>query len=189
MITKPETKQLLADSLRDLLRHKKYDTISVTDIVSNCGMSRHAFYYHFRDKQDLVSWIYLNTRHQAIQFSTTQSLNGNIRRLTQLMMSDASLYIQAHVSDHQNSIHDVILNESFLCLTRLIQDYLGSRSLPAQKTELVARYYAHASVSLLFDQMDKKLDLEDEAFAAYQTEFLEQGLYSTLEKYLREQET
>ncbi len=32
--------------------------ISISDIVEGCNMNRQSFYYHFKDKYDLVNWIY-----------------------------------------------------------------------------------------------------------------------------------
>lgn len=42
------------------MRKKDLQKISVADIVENCGINRQTFYYHFKDKYDLVNWIYYN---------------------------------------------------------------------------------------------------------------------------------
>ncbi len=34
------------------------ESISVQEITQRCKISRKTFYYHFRDKYDLVNWIY-----------------------------------------------------------------------------------------------------------------------------------
>lgn len=52
------TKKALAQALKELLAVKPLDKISVSDICEQCGMNRKSFYYHFRDKYDLVNWIY-----------------------------------------------------------------------------------------------------------------------------------
>lgn len=55
---KNRTKELLADSLYEIAGHKSFDKIKIQDIVSNCGMSSSTFYRHFRDKYELIAWIY-----------------------------------------------------------------------------------------------------------------------------------
>lgn len=55
-----DVKALLADSLLELNEEKPLSKISVSDILANSGVSRQAFYNHFRDKQDLIQYIYLN---------------------------------------------------------------------------------------------------------------------------------
>lgn len=52
------TKQALAASLRELMRTTPFDKINVAQICEQCGMSRKSFYYHFKDKYDLVNWIF-----------------------------------------------------------------------------------------------------------------------------------
>ena len=50
------TKEILADSLRELAERKNIDRITVKDIVGNCGYSVATFYRHFKDKYDLIAW-------------------------------------------------------------------------------------------------------------------------------------
>lgn len=52
------TKQALAGALKELLEEQPLEKISVMDICEKCFMNRKSFYYHFRDKQDLVNWIF-----------------------------------------------------------------------------------------------------------------------------------
>jgi len=52
------TKQALAASLRELMEEVPFDKINVGQICERCGMNRKSFYYHFKDKYDLVNWIF-----------------------------------------------------------------------------------------------------------------------------------
>ncbi len=52
------TKRALGAALKELIQEKPLDKISVGDICGKCEMNRKSFYYHFRDKYDLVNWIY-----------------------------------------------------------------------------------------------------------------------------------
>lgn len=52
------TKNALANSMKALMKEKPFDKISVIDICRGCGMNRKSFYYHFKDKYDLVNWIF-----------------------------------------------------------------------------------------------------------------------------------
>lgn len=54
------TKKALAHSLKQLMKEKPLDRISIEDITSACYLSRKSFYYHFKDKYDLLCWIYYN---------------------------------------------------------------------------------------------------------------------------------
>ena len=52
------TKQALAGAFKELIREQPFEKISVSDICDHCHMNRKSFYYHFRDKYDLVNWIF-----------------------------------------------------------------------------------------------------------------------------------
>lgn len=52
------TKRALATGMKELMREMPFSKISVSDICKKCDMNRKSFYYHFKDKYDLVNWIY-----------------------------------------------------------------------------------------------------------------------------------
>ncbi|MCR5775385.1 MAG: TetR/AcrR family transcriptional regulator [Lachnospiraceae bacterium] len=50
------SKEILAESFRELAALKTIDKITVQDIVDNCGYSPATFYRNFKDKYDLIAW-------------------------------------------------------------------------------------------------------------------------------------
>ena len=64
------TKNALAVSMKKLMEKKPFSKISVGDICEDCGMNRKSFYYHFRDKYDLVNWIFYVDFIERMDWST-----------------------------------------------------------------------------------------------------------------------
>ena len=52
------TKRALAAALKEVMAQKPFAKINVSDVCEKCDMSRKRFYYHFRDKYDLLNWIF-----------------------------------------------------------------------------------------------------------------------------------
>jgi len=52
------TKRALATALRELMEEVPFDKIQVAHICERCDMNRKSFYYHFKDKYDLLNWIF-----------------------------------------------------------------------------------------------------------------------------------
>ncbi len=52
------TKKALAEALKNLLIDNSFDKVTVAQICEKCDMNRKSFYYHFKDKYDLVNWIF-----------------------------------------------------------------------------------------------------------------------------------
>ncbi len=72
MVKRKTTKDLLAESLRELTKTYPFERITVKDIVQNCGFSSTTFYHHFQDKYQLVEWIYQTESRQFVdQISDT----------------------------------------------------------------------------------------------------------------------
>lgn len=58
-MTRKTTKELLTDSFVELAQRKPVNKITIADITSNCGLSAPTFYRYFKDKFDLIAWIYV----------------------------------------------------------------------------------------------------------------------------------
>lgn len=50
------TKLAILHTMIELLKERTLDEITVKDLTERCGISRQAFYYHFSDIYDVVSW-------------------------------------------------------------------------------------------------------------------------------------
>ena len=53
-----KTRQLLRDTLLTLLKEKRYEEISVQDIIERADVARSTFYVHYVDKDDLLTGRY-----------------------------------------------------------------------------------------------------------------------------------
>ena len=54
-----------------MLLKKPLDKITIRDITEDCGISRMAFYYHFKDIYDLVEWACIEDASKALQGKKT----------------------------------------------------------------------------------------------------------------------
>lgn len=52
------TKGLLVQSLKDLVQEIPLEKITIADICQRHNMNRKSFYYHFKDKYDLLKYIF-----------------------------------------------------------------------------------------------------------------------------------
>ncbi|HWK22525.1 MAG TPA: TetR/AcrR family transcriptional regulator C-terminal domain-containing protein [Ureibacillus sp.] len=51
-----ETKRILADSLKKLMKNKSLEKISIRELADTAKVNRQTFYYHFEDIYDLLKW-------------------------------------------------------------------------------------------------------------------------------------
>lgn len=100
------TKNALASSMKRLMKEKAFSKISVIDICEGCGMNRKSFYYHFKDKYDLVNWIFymdfiglVNTTHYQTGWDLLVSVG-------ELFYRDQEFYRAALKIEGQNSFSE-----------------------------------------------------------------------------------
>lgn len=54
------TKRNIAEAFKTLMKTDDFESITITDITNECDLNRLTFYYHFKDKFDLLKWIFYN---------------------------------------------------------------------------------------------------------------------------------
>ncbi|MBQ9326843.1 MAG: TetR family transcriptional regulator [Clostridia bacterium] len=67
MDRKKDTKELLADSMLRLCKTLPVNKVTVKEIVEDCGLSTQTFYNHFKDKYDLMVYIYESVSQALVQ--------------------------------------------------------------------------------------------------------------------------
>ena len=65
------TKLALEAALKKELLTKSLDKITINELAEDCGISRMAFYYHFKDIYDLVEWSCVEDGTKALQGKKT----------------------------------------------------------------------------------------------------------------------
>ncbi|MBQ8954784.1 MAG: TetR family transcriptional regulator [Clostridia bacterium] len=102
------TKELLTDSFIELAQHKPVNKITVADITSNCGVTPPTFYRYFRDKYDLIAWIYVR---EAQKFLGQVGVNGYTWRNT---LRDGMRYFAENRQFALNALKHTSGRDSFI---------------------------------------------------------------------------
>ncbi len=61
------TKKALANTLKELMRHKSFQKITVSELIRECNVNRKTFYYHFEDIYALLKWTIEQETVQTIK--------------------------------------------------------------------------------------------------------------------------
>lgn len=137
-----QTKILLAASLKELSRFKPVDKISVRELVKNCGLTSPTFYNHFRDKYDLMAWIYNRRVEEVLKnFGVTLTFEQVVRRWMEILFEDEIFYL--------NALKNVVGQNSFRYATNdyainLIREYLAERCELTDELNCCLRFYMRA---------------------------------------------
>lgn len=94
MIVRQTTKALLAESLKDLAQFKPVDKITVKELAKNCGLTAPTFYNNFRDKYELMAWIYNKEVEASLEnFGRGDSFEDVICKWMEIVLEDKNFYL------------------------------------------------------------------------------------------------
>ena len=100
------TKKALATALKELMEERPFEKINVGDICEKCEMNRKSFYYHFKDKYDLVNWIF-DTEFIAIAHKeSNREIWMLVKTMCDYFYDNRSFYRKALCIKGQNSFSD-----------------------------------------------------------------------------------
>lgn len=132
MIVRPTTKALLAESLRELAQFKPVDKITVKELTKNCNLTPPTFYNHFRDKFELMAWIYNQKVEEATKnFGVTDSFEDVVCQWMKIVLEDENFYMNLLKNAvGQNSFRYATNDHAINLLTEWIKSRYNFDALP-----------------------------------------------------------
>lgn len=97
------TKAALASTLKELMLKDPFSKISIGEICEACGMNRKSFYYHFRDKYDLVNWIFQTGFVESLNFGEYDTGWEFVSDILNYLYGEHAFYRHALSIEGQNS--------------------------------------------------------------------------------------
>ena len=109
------------DAICDLLKDHSIDEIRVQDICDKAGSNRQNFYYHFCDKYDLISYVYLYDLW--ILFITNDPGLDLVKRVNFVytVKNKADIYKKLLQDTSQNSLLSYIKNKAVIFMKFLFE--------------------------------------------------------------------
>ena len=155
------TKKSLAKSLKTLMKKKKFNKITINDIVKLSKVNRNTFYYHFEDINALLKWTF---EQETFDFLKTFDMTTDFEK--------ALNFIMDYVEDNKH-----ILN----CVTN---------SLGREQMKQFFSDNLKDVVKMIIDASEKELNLTvNDDFKKYLCNFYTEAIAGNLLAYFKNKET
>ncbi len=153
-----KTYQLLFDALKELLKEKSFEELSVLEICEKAGIHRATFYKHFVDKYDFLD-RYFRLEINELRFvgAVSEFTPEEFRRTTNRLMSNVMAYVASNLEllralnadGRSTTFFDILTNAvaSFF-LERMSSHPEVIRAVGSQ-LPMMAAYYAGGAVGLV----------------------------------------
>ncbi len=171
-----DTKRMFADELEEMMARMPLSKVRVAELCARLGVELRVFYYHFKDKYDLVAWMFDQDHTAASQAFVpyTQEFYAEAHRL---LWARRDFYRRAFEEDAQNSIGRYLLEFSVQANEEALRRSLGVTHL-SREHAFEARHFAHGNVGCVVDWLKGCIDATPEQLAA--------SMFACLPKELRE---
>lgn len=146
------TKQALEASLKKLLLQKPLDKITINDLASDCGISRMAFYYHFKDIYDLVEWVCVEDAARALQGKKTyDSWQEGLLQIFEAVMENKPFIMNVYHSVSREQIENYLFKLTYHLIIGVVEEKAVGLEISKEDKRFIAELYKYSFVGIMLD--------------------------------------
>ena len=175
------TKLMLANSLKKLMAEKPFSKICVADITGSCGVTRTTFYYHFKDKYDLMNWIYYTETVPFMSaYQKVENWTDGLRDLCYYMKENEAFYSNALNTTGQNSFQEY-LNDYIRDLAASVLESIKGTQFDEEKWGFITEFIATSFVGLIVRWSDTGMKEDPADYVSHIREIFDGSMMQELE--------
>lgn len=150
------TKSDLEQSLKRFLLKKPLDKITISDLTEDCGISRMAFYYHFRDIYDLVEWVCLEDATRALQGKKTyDTWKEGLLQIFEAVLENKPFILNVYHSLSREQIENYLFQLAHDLLMGVVEEKSVGLSVSESEKQFIADFYKYGFVGVMLDWIKK----------------------------------
>lgn len=175
MALRDYTKRLFAETLVDMMHTMPLKKIRVKDLCIRCGAERQSFYYHFRDKYDLVAWIFMQDYSVSLEGTGGKYVEKHTVAVLRKILQKQAFYKKAFSDNSQNAIQQYLF-EYFVSLGMdAVKRHFDLETLDME-TIYAIKSHSFACVGHTKEWLEGKSGYTPEQFARLQYRFMPEVL-------------
>lgn len=156
-MNKNRTRTLYAEALLELSKKKKLNKITVQDLLDHTQTARQTFYNHFRDKNDLIQWVYAYFADKLLkEFFDGTDLYSCYYNICRYLFTNKEFFRQAVQLNVQNNLLQEVFNHSSHFFQEYITDKYGDKAL-TQSVIFAISFNNYGANSMIHDWLLDKL--------------------------------
>ena len=146
------TKKALMESLKKLMLQKPLNKITINDLTTDCGISRMAFYYHFRDIYDLVEWACLEESTKALQGKKTyETWQEGLLQIFEAVYEKKPFIINAYHAVSRERIENYLFQLTHDLIMGVVLEQSKETVLSDAQKNFIADFYKYSFVGIMLD--------------------------------------
>ena len=144
------SKRMIAEGMQNLLMKENLEDISIGRLAQFCQVSRSTIYYHFKDKYDIISWIFRSEITQLVDAGQEVGRwTDNLLKLFLYLQRNREFYIKVLRGSGQNSFCEYLTEYCNELILQMFRESHGDQVLELQQIQTISLLYSHGIVGLI----------------------------------------
>lgn len=150
------TKRALENSLKQMLLKKPLDKITISDLTDDCGISRMAFYYHFKDIYDLVEWSCMEDATRALQGKKTyDTWHEGLKQIFEAVLENKPFIMNTYRALSREQIENYLFMLTHNLLMGVVEEKSKGLDITEEEKSFIADFYKYGFVGVMLDWIGK----------------------------------
>ena len=152
------TKMALAESLKKQLMTKKLEKITINDLTADCGISRMAFYYHFKDIYDLVEWVCVEDMKKALQDKKTyDTWQEGMRQIFEAVLENKPTLLKVYRGIGRERLEGYLYKFTYDLVKDVVEEKCRGIDLAEGDKAFIADFYKYGFVGIMLDWIGNEM--------------------------------
>lgn len=162
------TKQALEASLKNLMLKKSLDKITIHDLTADCGISRMAFYYHFKDIYDLIEWACIEDATKALRGKKTYATwQDGLLHIFEAVYENKPFILNAYRCINREQIENFLFQLTYSLIKGVVEEQSTRVSISEEKKKFIADFYKYSFVGIMLDWIKRGMDEDYHKIVTY----------------------
>jgi probable dihydroxyacetone kinase regulator len=180
------TKKELARSLRKIMDTRPLSKITVKDIVTDCGVNRQTFYYHFEDIYDLLRWMYkTEIMDNVSEYKTYGTWQAGFLRVFYYIKDNRAFFDNTLRSLGREYLDDFLYSVTVNLLSGVVDEVSNGLDVQEDDKQFIINFYSYAFISLVVAWMKSGMKDDPEYIIERLNKLIEGDIEKALKNHAR----
>jgi probable dihydroxyacetone kinase regulator len=152
------TKKAIVDAFARILKEKPFEKITISDITSECGVSRMTFYYHFEDIYDMLDYVIAEKLSAPLSRKFTYELwQQDYTAVFEAILQEKNFFSKIFHSVDLRKIEQYLSVFAHGCVSKIVEEQILHFHLNPEdrSVKMICDIYSYCMVGLLLDWISK----------------------------------
>lgn len=152
------TRDAIKASFLKLLNERPLSQIRVRDIVSDCGINRNTFYYHFHDIPSLIEEMVMEEAENIIQkYPTSDTMEDFFETVITYILERKTLFLHIYHSSNREIFESYLWQVCERIVVLYVDSVLEGRKVDETDQQIIVLYLKAVSFGILSEWLQSGL--------------------------------